>query len=78
MDLEQVVVDAIMKSMSIRLDVLNRRHVVAAPVPTCNPADVSVWLIAAALGPLLVFVGVAFYVNGHTKLLNAGAKSGHG
>ncbi|MDO3622832.1 hypothetical protein Q3O98_17265 [Ralstonia pseudosolanacearum] len=54
------------------------KEFVAAPVPTCNPAEVSIWLIAAALGPLLVLVGVAMYVNGHTKRLNADAESGLG
>jgi len=42
-------------------------ELVAAPAQVCGPATVNVWLVTAAIGPLLVLVGVAFYVDGRMK-----------
>lgn len=33
----------------------------------CRGTDADAWLVAAAIGPLLVFVGVALYVDGLSK-----------
>ncbi|MBA4232264.1 hypothetical protein D7S78_18810 [Ralstonia pickettii] len=42
-------------------------ELVVAPAQACDPATVNVWLATAAMGPLVVLVGVAFYVDGRRK-----------
>lgn len=37
------------------------------PIRVCRTAGTDAWLVAAAIGPLMVFVGVALYIDGRSK-----------
>lgn len=43
------------------------KEFVITPVSVCSSSSANTWLVAAAIGPLLVFVGVALYIDGRSK-----------